>query len=307
MTLYSATQIPHILKIMIGAHARHPRAPGAGRRARRSVAASARSSTCTPRSCCASPSPASYGVPVRWNEERTRERAWPPSTAAARSRTSSSPPTPTASSPAMRVRLLADMGAYLQLVTPGIPLLGAFLYAGVYDLPAAYDFECTSRVHHDDADRRLPRRRAPRGDVRHRAGDGRARRARSASTRWSCAGATSSRTEQFPYTAFTRPGVRLAATTHAAADEAARAGRLRRAARPAGDAERRRAPPSASGIGVVDATSRCAASRRRGAGLAELLGRRLGGGDGARPADRQGPGGHRHRRRTARATRRRGR
>ena len=37
---------------------------------------------------------------------------------------------------AVRVRLLADMGAYLQLVTPGIPLLGAFLYAGVYDIPA---------------------------------------------------------------------------------------------------------------------------------------------------------------------------
>src|SRR5207249_4191488 len=30
---------------------------------------------------------------------------------------------------AVRVRLLADMGAYLQLVTPGIPLLGAFLYS----------------------------------------------------------------------------------------------------------------------------------------------------------------------------------
>ncbi len=45
---------------------------------------------------------------------------------------------------AVRVRLLADMGAYLQLVTPGIPILGAFLYAGVYDLPGAYDFSCTS-------------------------------------------------------------------------------------------------------------------------------------------------------------------
>ena len=39
---------------------------------------------------------------------------------------------------------IGDMGAYLQLVTPGIPLLGAFLYAGVYDLPKAYDFSCTS-------------------------------------------------------------------------------------------------------------------------------------------------------------------
>ncbi len=43
---------------------------------------------------------------------------------------------------AVRVQLLADMGAYLQLVTPGIPLLGAFLYHGVYDVPA-YSFTCT--------------------------------------------------------------------------------------------------------------------------------------------------------------------
>jgi carbon-monoxide dehydrogenase large subunit len=41
------------------------------------------------------------------------------------------------------VHLLADMGAYLQLVTPGIPLLGAFVYHGTYDIPA-YSFTCTS-------------------------------------------------------------------------------------------------------------------------------------------------------------------
>ena len=34
------------------------------------------------------------------------------------------------------------MGAYLQLVTPGIPLLGAWLYAGCYDVQG-YSFECT--------------------------------------------------------------------------------------------------------------------------------------------------------------------
>ncbi len=44
---------------------------------------------------------------------------------------------------AVKVSLLADMGAYLQLVTPGIPLLGAFLYGGVYDIPV-YSFACTS-------------------------------------------------------------------------------------------------------------------------------------------------------------------
>jgi carbon-monoxide dehydrogenase large subunit len=37
---------------------------------------------------------------------------------------------------AVRVKLLADMGAYMQLVTPGVPLLGAFLYHGVYDIGA---------------------------------------------------------------------------------------------------------------------------------------------------------------------------
>src|SRR5205807_10134513 len=44
---------------------------------------------------------------------------------------------------AVRVNLIADMGAYMQLVTPGVPLLGAFLYHGVYDIPA-YSFSCTS-------------------------------------------------------------------------------------------------------------------------------------------------------------------
>ena len=44
---------------------------------------------------------------------------------------------------AVRVNLVADMGAYMQLVTPGVPLLGAFLYHGVYDVPA-YSFTCRS-------------------------------------------------------------------------------------------------------------------------------------------------------------------
>jgi carbon-monoxide dehydrogenase large subunit len=43
---------------------------------------------------------------------------------------------------AVRAKLTAAMGAYLQLVTPGIPLLGAWLYAGSYDVQG-YSFECT--------------------------------------------------------------------------------------------------------------------------------------------------------------------
>ncbi len=42
----------------------------------------------------------------------------------------------------VRTRLTAAMGAYLQAVTPGVPLLGAWLYAGCYDVEA-YDFHCT--------------------------------------------------------------------------------------------------------------------------------------------------------------------
>jgi carbon-monoxide dehydrogenase large subunit len=41
----------------------------------------------------------------------------------------------------VRVRLQAAMGAYLQLVTPGIPLLGAWVYGGCYDLQA-YALRC---------------------------------------------------------------------------------------------------------------------------------------------------------------------
>jgi carbon-monoxide dehydrogenase large subunit len=41
----------------------------------------------------------------------------------------------------LRVRILADMGAYLRLITAGIPLLGAFMYVGIYKFPA-YRLEC---------------------------------------------------------------------------------------------------------------------------------------------------------------------
>ncbi|HKN95718.1 MAG TPA: molybdopterin cofactor-binding domain-containing protein, partial [Pseudonocardiaceae bacterium] len=37
----------------------------------------------------------------------------------------------------------ADMGAYLRLVTPGVPILGAFMYNAIYKFPA-YHFSCTN-------------------------------------------------------------------------------------------------------------------------------------------------------------------
>jgi aerobic carbon-monoxide dehydrogenase large subunit len=43
----------------------------------------------------------------------------------------------------LKVELLANMGAYLGLVTPGIPILGAFMFNSIYKFPA-YHFACTN-------------------------------------------------------------------------------------------------------------------------------------------------------------------
>ena len=42
----------------------------------------------------------------------------------------------------LQVDLIANMGAYLQIITPGIPLLGMFMYPAIYKMDA-YDFKCT--------------------------------------------------------------------------------------------------------------------------------------------------------------------
>ncbi|WP_370328420.1 xanthine dehydrogenase family protein molybdopterin-binding subunit [Euzebya sp.] len=41
----------------------------------------------------------------------------------------------------LKVDLLADMGAYLQLVTPGVPILGALMFPAIYKMDA-YSFRC---------------------------------------------------------------------------------------------------------------------------------------------------------------------
>jgi carbon-monoxide dehydrogenase large subunit len=43
----------------------------------------------------------------------------------------------------LKVDLLADMGAYLGLVTSGIPVLGAFMFNAIYKFPA-YQFNCSN-------------------------------------------------------------------------------------------------------------------------------------------------------------------
>ena len=142
VTLYSATQIPHILKIMtaitlgLPEHQVRVVAPTVGGGFGSKLNVYAEELLCVALS-------RKHGVPVRWNEERSENSM---ATIQGRGQIQDVELAADADGKltAVRIRLIGDMGAYLQLVTPGIPLLGAFLYAGVYDLPKAYDFSCTS-------------------------------------------------------------------------------------------------------------------------------------------------------------------
>jgi len=142
MTLYSATQIPHILKIMtaltLGIPEQQMRvvAPSVGGGFGSKLNVYAEELLCVALA-------KKHEVPVRWNEERT-EGAQATIQGRGQIQDIELAADENGKLTAVRVRLIGDMGAYLQLVTPGVPLLGAFLYAGVYDIPAAYDFSCTS-------------------------------------------------------------------------------------------------------------------------------------------------------------------
>ncbi len=141
VTLYSATQIPHILKIMVALTLAIPEhqvrvvapAVGGGFGSKLNVYAEELLAVALARK---------HRVPVRWVEERTEGAQ---ATIQGRGQIQKIDLAADADGKvnAVRVDLVGDMGAYLQLVTPGIPLLGAFLYAGVYDVPN-YSFSCTS-------------------------------------------------------------------------------------------------------------------------------------------------------------------
>ncbi len=141
MILYSATQVPHILKVMtaltlgIPEHQMRVIAPAVGGGFGSKLDVYAEELLCVALA-------RKHKVPVRWNEERGEGTV---ATIHGRGQIQHVELAADADGKltAIRVRILADMGGYQQLITAGIPLLGAFLYAGVYDLPQAYDFSCT--------------------------------------------------------------------------------------------------------------------------------------------------------------------
>jgi aerobic carbon-monoxide dehydrogenase large subunit len=139
-TLWSATQIPHVLRVMLALVTGIPEqnlrviAPdvGGGFGSKLQVTAEEVLAVLIARK---------LGRPVKWTETRSEGNMtvhhgrdqWQKITIAAdadgRIR-------------GLDVDLLADMGAYLMLVTPGIPLLGAFMYPAIYKMDA-YSFTCT--------------------------------------------------------------------------------------------------------------------------------------------------------------------
>ena len=138
-TLWSATQIPHILRVMgalttgIPEHKLRVVAPDVG------GGFGGKLQVC-PEEILALLVARRLGKPVKWTETRSeslmtahhgRDQVQFIDVAARKDGTVTG----------LRVRLLADMGAYLRLITPGVPALGAFMFPGIYKFPA-YRFEC---------------------------------------------------------------------------------------------------------------------------------------------------------------------
>jgi len=138
-TLWSSTQIPHILRVMaamvtgIPEHKLRVIAPdvGGGFGGKLQV---------IPEEILCLLVARRLGKPVKWTESRSeslmtahhgRDQIQHIDIAADRE----------GNVKGLKVRLLADMGAYLRLVTPGVPILGAFMFIGIYKFPA-YRFEC---------------------------------------------------------------------------------------------------------------------------------------------------------------------
>jgi len=140
ITLYSSTQIPHILKVMASITLGLPEqkvrvvAPSVGGGFGSKLDVYAEEILCMALAN-------RLGAPVRWTESRT-EAAGATIQGRGQIQTIELAADADGRLTAVRADLLADMGAYLQLVTPGIPLFGAFLFHGAYQVPL-YSFTCT--------------------------------------------------------------------------------------------------------------------------------------------------------------------
>ncbi len=140
MTLYTSTQIPHITRVTMALATGVPEsklrviAPdvGGGFGSKLQV---------YPEEALAIVLAKRTKLPVKWIEERTENAV---ATHHGRDMIQEIALAATAEGKitAVRVRLTASMGAYLMIITPGTPLLGAWVYGGAYDIKG-YSFECS--------------------------------------------------------------------------------------------------------------------------------------------------------------------
>src|SRR3954449_5952254 len=138
-TMWSSTQVPHILRLMLAMITGTPEhklrviAPdvGGGFGGKLQV---------TPEEVISLLVAKRLGKPVKWTETRSeslmsahhgRDQIQYIDIAADRE----------GNIKGLKVHILSDMGAYLRLVSPGVPILGAFMYPGIYKFPA-YRFDC---------------------------------------------------------------------------------------------------------------------------------------------------------------------
>jgi len=139
-TMYSATQIPHILRLMLAV------TTGVSESKLRVVAPDVGGGFGSKLNVYAEEVMAlvlakKLGRPIKWTETRTEGYL---TTIHGRDQIQDMELAADADGRlrALRATLYADMGAYLQLVTPGIPILGAFMFNGIYKMDA-YSFNCT--------------------------------------------------------------------------------------------------------------------------------------------------------------------
>ncbi|MEV4310978.1 xanthine dehydrogenase family protein molybdopterin-binding subunit [Actinocrispum sp. NPDC049592] len=141
LTVWSATQIPHILKTMtaltlgLPEHKLRVVAPDVGGGFGGKIGV-------LPEELMAVVVAQKVGRPVKWTETRSecmlaahhgRDQIQDITISANRDGTVTG----------LKVDLIADMGAYLGLVGPGVPILGAFMFNAIYKFPA-YRFACTN-------------------------------------------------------------------------------------------------------------------------------------------------------------------
>ncbi|MET8845699.1 molybdopterin cofactor-binding domain-containing protein [Amycolatopsis sp. NPDC004625] len=141
ITMWSATQIPHILRVMsaltlgIPEHKLRVIAPDVGGGFGGKIGV-------LPEEMMSLLVAQKLGKPVKWNETRSETML-----AAHHGRDQIQDLTISATRDGqvtgLKVELLANLGAYNGLVGPGVPILGAFMFNAIYKIPA-YHFACTN-------------------------------------------------------------------------------------------------------------------------------------------------------------------